>query len=192
MTLSNHGNVVTSPDTIKKGMTATLRFSYAGVIGIHRPLRGQYLGHGSCQEGIRFISGILRRKELSVRAPSWGIDGAKGAQGVGERRSRAGRLYVVIYWWGFRKRCLASGSRGLGGGPLKVRAQVLMPAALWHAFLLSGSLPCLPCHTDWNLPKVLHNVNIFSLPLFLPGIRVIATTQKRLTHMLGPANSQDL
>lgn len=65
MTLSNHGNVVTSPDTIKKGMTATLRFSYAGVIGIHRPLKGQYLRHGSWQEGIRFIEELESREERS-------------------------------------------------------------------------------------------------------------------------------
>lgn len=65
MTLSNHGNMVTSLDTIKKGMTATLRFSYAGVIGIQRPLKGQHLRPGSWQEGIRFIEELESREERS-------------------------------------------------------------------------------------------------------------------------------
>lgn len=191
MTLSNHGNITgyyqEGDDCYSQIL---LRWCDRNTTASERPTLETW--ELARRNQVYWRAGISRRKELSMRAPSWGTDGAKRAHGVRERRSRAGRLYVVIYWWRFRKWCLASGSRGLGSGPLKVRAQALKPAAVWHAFLLSGSLPCLPCHTDWNLPKVLHNINIFSLPMFLPGIWFIATTQKRLTHVLGPVNSQDL
>lgn len=79
MTLSNHGSVVTSPDTIKKEMTATLRFSCAGVMGIHRPLKSQYLRQGSWQEGIRFTEELESREERSSAGelPLGGLMGQK-------------------------------------------------------------------------------------------------------------------
>lgn len=142
------------------------------------------MGVDKKESGLLIEGLLLRKKEFRVRAPSWGTEGRKRALVARERRSRAGRLQVVVYSWRFRKQCLASGSGWLWGGPLKVRGQALVPAALWHTFLLLGSLPCLPCRMDWNLPKLLHNINTFSLPLFLPGILFIATTQKWLTQCL--------
>lgn len=88
MTLSNHGNAVTSLDTIKKGMTETLilvRCCDHNTTATKRPI----LETWSWQEGIRFIEELESREGAQPESSILGDGWAKRAHGVRERRSRA-------------------------------------------------------------------------------------------------------
>lgn len=81
-------------------------------------------------------------KKLKVKAPSWGTDGTRRACMGRDCRSGAGRLHAAVHLCRFRKWYPATGSRGLEDGPLRPEpSPECPPAVLWHAFLLSGTLP---------------------------------------------------